>query len=82
LYAHSSLSGSGAATTLQAHFKPALAGIVQADFLWGRGWVGMRYTHLDYAMDGVDAKPAAHSIGATLGFFYQFARHPSPSPAP
>lgn len=79
-YAYSNLSGSGAASNLQADFKPGLAGIVQADALWGRGYVGVRYTHLNYSVSGYDATVAAHSIGVTLGFFYQFASHPAPPP--
>jgi hypothetical protein len=81
-YAHSSLSGSGAASNLQVDFKPGLAGVVQADFLWGRGYAGLRYTHLDYTVSGSDVSVAAHSIGVTLGFFFQFAPQPAPAPAP
>ena len=79
-YPYSKLSGSGAASNLQADFKPGLAGIVQADILWGRGYLGVRYTHLNYSVSGSDATAAAHSIGVTLGFFYQFAPHPAPAP--
>jgi hypothetical protein len=79
-YAYSSLSGSGAASDLQVHLNPGLAGIVQADFLWGRGYVGLRYTHLDYTVSGSDLTAAAHSIGVTLGFFFQLAPHPAPAP--
>ena len=80
LYAYGSLSGSGAASNIQLDFKPAVAGIVQADFLWGRGFLGVRYTHLNYGVSGSDASAAASSIGFTLGFFYQFAPHPAPEP--
>jgi len=79
-YPYSSLSGSGAASNLQVDFKPGLAGIAQADFLWGRGWVGLRYTHLNYTVSGSDVTAAANSIGVTLGFFFQFALHPAPPP--
>jgi hypothetical protein len=68
-YAHSSLSGSGAASNLHVDFKRALGAVVQADFLWGRGYVGLRYTHLNYGMSG---SVAANSIGVTLGFYFQF----------
>jgi hypothetical protein len=79
-YPYSSLSGSGAASNLQVDFKPGLAGIVQADFLWGRGYVGLRYTHLTYTVSGSDVTPAASSIGVTLGFSYQFAPQPPQTP--
>jgi hypothetical protein len=81
-YPYSSLSGSGAASNLQLDFKPGLAGIVQADFVWGRGYLGLRYTHLDYTVSGSDVTVAAHSIGVTLGFFYQFAPRPATEPPP
>jgi hypothetical protein len=81
-YAYSSLSGTGAASNLQLDFKPALAGVVQADFLWGRGNVGLRYTHLTYTVSGSSATAAASSIGLTLGFSYQFEPRPAPTAAP
>jgi hypothetical protein len=77
---YSSLSGSGAASNLQIDFKPGLAEIVQADFLWGRGYLGVRYTHLNYTVSGSGATPAASSIGVTLGFFYHFTPRPAPAP--
>jgi hypothetical protein len=81
-YLYSSLSGSGAASNLQLDFKPGLAGVVQADFLWGRGYVGLRYTHLDYTVSGSTATAAANSVGLTLGFSYQFEPRPAPAAAP
>jgi hypothetical protein len=76
-YPYSSLSGSGAASNLQFDFNPGLAGIVQADFLWGGGFLGVRYTHLDYSVSGSSATVAAHSIGVTVGFYYQLMKpHP------
>jgi hypothetical protein len=84
-YAHSALSGSGAASGLQLDFKPGLAALVEADFVWGRGYLGLRYTHLDFTVNGSNATAAANSVGFTLGFLYQLAPKPAPTstaPAP
>jgi hypothetical protein len=77
LYAHSSLSGSGAASDLQFDFKPALARLIQADFVWNEGYLGLRYTRLDYRLAGVDGDIAAHSLGVTAGFFWSFELGPA-----
>jgi hypothetical protein len=81
-YVHSALSGSGAASNLQLDFNPGLAEIAEADFLWGRGYLGVRYTHLSYTVSGSSASAAANSVGFTLGFAYQFVTPPTPAAPP
>lgn len=81
-YPYSSLSGGGAASTLQLDFKPALGAVAEADFLWGRGYLGIRYTYLSYSLSGSNASAAANSVGFTLGFSYQFESRPPPPASP
>jgi hypothetical protein len=81
-YAYSSLSGSGAASNLQLDLKPGLGGIVEADFLWGRLSLGVRYTHLSYGVSGSSVTAAANSLGFVLGFSYQFEPRRAPTDPP
>jgi hypothetical protein len=81
-YPYSSLSGSGAASNLQLDFKPALGAVVEGDFLWGRGYLGIRYTYLSYSVSGSSTSAAASSLGFTLGFSYQFESRPPPPASP
>jgi hypothetical protein len=72
LYLVNSLSGSGAASNLNATFDPAFAGIVEADFIWKGFFAGLRYTALSLHTPSASVDFAANSIGVSLGYFYHF----------
>jgi len=72
-YLANSLTGSGAASSLDVKFAPAVGAVAQADFVFGRGFVGLRYTHLNIRPTGTDVSVSASSIGVSTGFYYQFA---------
>jgi hypothetical protein len=67
LCALNSLSGSGAASTIDAKFEPALGGVVQADFIWGNFYAGLRTTLVSYRPEGATRSISANSIGISLG---------------
>ena len=71
-YFGSSLSGSGAASGLHVAFKPALGGIVEADFVSGGFSLGLRYTRLTLTPSGSNISVAANSLGVGLSYFYHF----------
>jgi hypothetical protein len=73
-YVFNSLSGSGAASNLNVDFKPALGGIVQADFIWNSLSLGVRYTTLTLHPKDIDASLSANTIGIAFSYFYQFGR--------
>lgn len=72
LYASNSISGSGAASGIDTSFDPAFAGIVQADFISGGFFGGLRYTILSLRPDGGSRSFAANSIGVGVGYYFQF----------
>jgi hypothetical protein len=66
------LSGTGDLSDLDADLDSSLGGIVQADFILGGWFVGMRYTALSYTVDGGDESLSASSLGVTLGYMHHF----------
>ncbi len=72
LYLVNSLSGSGAASAIDATFDPAFAGIVEADFVWKGFFAGLRYTALQLHLPSANTDVAANTIGVSLGYFYHF----------
>lgn len=71
-YLENSLSGSGAASSLHVDFKPALAGILQGDFISGGFSAGLRYTRLTLTTQGSDVSVAANTLGIAVSYFYHF----------
>lgn len=71
LYLVNSLSGSGAATGLDVTFEPAVAGIVEADFVSKGFFAGLRYTALSLRTSSSPSFSAS-SIGVAIGYYYRF----------
>lgn len=72
LYAFNSLQGSGAISDLDVKFAPALGTVIQADFLWKKLFIGLRYTILSIRPTSSDQSISANSIGLDVGFFHSF----------
>ena len=65
------LEGSGVATPLNLKFDDALGFVLQADFLATEKMaIGLRYTNLEYEVEGAAAKAKSNGLGFT--FSYRF----------
>lgn len=72
LYVGNSMSGSGLASGLDVTFEPAVAGIVQADFISGGFFAGLRYTALKLRTESSSTSFSANSIGVGAGYYFHF----------
>jgi hypothetical protein len=69
-YLVNSLSGGGD-LLIDVHFKPALAGVIEADFVWDAFYAGLRYTLLRLHDKDSNASASANSLGVAIGYFYR-----------
>lgn len=69
-YISNTLSGGGT-LLVNADFKPAVAGIFEADFVWNAFFAGLRYTLLNLHTTAGHASASANSLGVALGYFFR-----------
>jgi hypothetical protein len=69
-YVSNTLSGGGT-LLVNADFKPAVAGIFEADFVWNAFFAGLRYTLLNLHTTVGHASASANSLGLALGYFFR-----------
>jgi hypothetical protein len=69
-YISNTLSGGGT-LLVNADFKPAVAGIFEADFVWKAFFAGLRYTLLNLHTTVGHASASANSLGLALGYFFR-----------
>jgi hypothetical protein len=62
------LTGSGPASSINAIPDNAFGGLVQADYLMGKVALGLRYTFLDYKIDGNSYR--SDGVGISFGFTF------------
>ena len=62
-----SLDGDGVASAIEADFDDALGFVLQVDFLFRQGSVGLKYTDIEYQVEGSEVDVDGNSIGIVFG---------------
>ena len=63
-----SLDGDGVVDEIGADFDNALGFVLQSDILFGYYYAGLRYTAIEYEVEGHNADVGGNSVGVLLGF--------------
>lgn len=70
IHAANVLEAEGAALDSRVEFTPKPGAVLQAEYLWQRFSIDLRYTIMSYEVDGVDATVNANSFGAGVSFLF------------
>jgi hypothetical protein len=74
MYGLNSLSGGGALSGLDVHFSPSPGAVLQADFISGGFFAGLRFTIMSFHPTTSDGAISANALGFDLGFFHHFGQ--------
>jgi hypothetical protein len=74
MYGLNSLSGGGDLSGLDVHFAPSPGAILQADFIWGGLFAGLRFTIMSFHSTTSNENISANALGVDLGFFHHFGQ--------